>query len=66
MPNVFDVPSSQAGDERDALIFKSEQREILQSDFEIVAAAGDQWSDITGEPRPLYVFKLPNPFYYIL
>lgn len=56
----------ETGDHRDAIVYKSEQRAILQSDFDIVGAVGDQWSDFTGMPRPVSVFKLPNPFYYIL
>ncbi|GMH37382.1 hypothetical protein BSKO_05255 [Bryopsis sp. KO-2023] len=52
-------------DHRDAIIYKSEERGDLSKNFTIVASVGDQWSDLLGENRPIGVFKMPNPFYYI-
>jgi acid phosphatase len=46
--------------------YKSEERKkIVDAGYRIVMSAGDQWSDLDGEPRAEVSVKLPNPFYYL-
>ena len=51
--------------QKSAIPFKVHARETIEKQgFEIVETIGDQWSDLLGGHAD-YVFKLPNPFYYL-
>jgi acid phosphatase len=43
----------------------SERRKIVDAGYKLVMSVGDQWSDLTGEPKAEVSVKLPNPFYYL-
>jgi len=56
------------GDARLASVYKPHARKDLLEvgNMTLVALVGDQFSDLNGEQAAPFVFKLPNPFYYIL
>ena len=56
-----------ANDTRLASVYKPWARTTLEAaGYALVAAVGDQFSDLNGEHAAPYAFKLPNSFYYIL
>ena len=46
--------------------YKSAERgRIVAQGYRLVLNAGDQWSDLSGQPEAEYSVKYPNPFYFI-
>jgi acid phosphatase len=43
----------------------AERARIVAQGYVLVLNAGDQWSDLNGEPQAELSIKYPNPFYYI-
>lgn len=46
--------------------YKSAERaKIVAAGYTLVLNAGDQWSDLNGNPQAEFSLKYPNPFYFI-
>ena len=43
----------------------AERKKIVAAGYTLLMSVGDQWSDLTGDPRADLSVKLPNPFYYL-
>ncbi len=49
-----------------AIAFKSGERaRLVSAGYKLVLNAGDQWSDLKGDPEAEISIKYPNPFYFI-
>jgi predicted secreted acid phosphatase len=48
------------------IAYKSGRRgHIVAEGYRIVLSVGDQWSDLSGDPKAETSVKLPNPFYFL-
>jgi len=43
----------------------SERRKLVAAGYILAMSVGDQWSDLTGEPKAEVSVKVPNPFGYL-